>query len=413
MVHEPMAREKPRIVVIGAGPAGLMAAETAARAGCAVTICEAMPTPGRKFLMAGRSGLNITHSEDIGRFVARYGAAAAWMTPMLQAFSPADLRDFCAELGVETFVGSSGRIFPKAMKASPLLRAWLARLAQDGVELRTRAKLVDLAGTHAPVVESDGRRDTLAAEATILALGGASWPRLGSDGGWTALLARRGVAIAPFRPSNCGVEIAWSESFRARFEGQAIKTARFSCRDRTVAGEAVVTRRGLEGGPVYALSEAIGADLRAGRPAALAIDLKPDKDAGALAARLAGRRAKDSFANALRKATGLGPLAAALLRESDPAAAARDPAALASLVKACALPASGVAGLDRAISSAGGIALGEVDDGLMLTGLPGLFVAGEMLDWDAPTGGYLLQACFATGRRAGAAAASHALNAGR
>ncbi|MFT4097360.1 MAG: TIGR03862 family flavoprotein [Rhodoblastus sp.] len=400
-----MAPAKPRIVVVGAGPAGLMAAETAARENCAVTICDAMPSPARKFLMAGRSGLNITHAEDFGRFIARYGDGADWLRPMLEDFSPADMRDFCAGLGVETFVGTSGRVFPKAMKASPLLRAWLARLSGLGVDLRTRARLVDLDGA-APVIESDGRCETLPADATILALGGASWPRLGSNGGWTELLARRGVTLAPFRPSNCGLEIAWSDIFREKFEGQAIKTARFSFGQRRVAGEAVVTRRGLEGGPVYALSAAIGAELRAGRPAALVIDLKPDLDEPALVERLARRRTSDSFANALRKTAGLTPLAIALLRECDPSVASQDPMQLAGFIKACALPVAGVAGLDRAISSAGGVARAEIDRDLMLKQAPGVFVAGEMLDWDAPTGGYLLQACFATGRRAGDRAAA-------
>ena len=398
---------KPRIAVIGAGPAGLMAAETAARENCAVTICDAMPTPARKFLMAGRSGLNITHSEDFERFAARYGPASDWLRPMLESFSPTDMRDFCAGLGVETFVGTSGRVFPKAMKASPLLRAWLARLATLGVELRTRTRLVDFDGG-APIVETNGRRETITANATVLALGGASWPRLGSDGGWTRLLERRGVALAPFRPSNCGLEIAWSHPFRQKFEGQAIKTARFVHAGRRVAGEAVVTRRGLEGGPVYALSADIATTLRERGVATVEIDLKPDMTESALTARLAQRRGKDSFANALRKTIGLAPIAVGLLRESDPAVAARDPAALATLAKACALPVTATAGLERAISSAGGILHAAVDDALMLRKAPGLFVAGEMLDWDAPTGGYLLQACFATGRWAGAAAAAHA-----
>ena len=399
---------KPRIAVIGAGPAGLMAAETAARENCAVTIYEAMPTPGRKFLMAGRSGLNITHSEDFERFASRYGAAADWLKPMLRDFSGADMRAFCDGLGVKTFVGSSGRVFPTAMKASPLLRAWLARLADLGVELRTRAKLVDFTAAGAPVIEADGRREDVGADAAILALGGASWPRLGSDGGWAALLAGEGVALEPFRPSNCGLEIAWSDVFRQKFEGQALKTARFSHGDRSVAGEAVVTRRGLEGGPVYALAAGIGEGLRAGAAEAIALDLKPDMSEAALATRLSHRRAKDSFGNALRKATGLAPVAVALLRECDPALARREPAALAALIKSCRLSVTGVAGLERAISSAGGVRLDEIDSGLMLEKLPGLFVAGEMLDWDAPTGGYLLQACFATGRRAGQAAAAYA-----
>ena len=398
---------KPRIAVIGAGPAGLMAAETAARENCAVTICDAMPSPARKFLMAGRSGLNITHSEPFERFVARYGPAADWLRPMLKSFSPTDMRESCEALGVGTFVGTSGRVFPTAMKASPLLRAWLARLATLGVELRTRTRLVDFDGA-APIVETNGRRETIAADATVLALGGASWPRLGSDGGWARLLEQRGVALAPFRPSNCGLDIAWSEPFRQKFEGLPIKTARFRHAGKSVAGEAVITRSGLEGGPVYALSAEVAATLREKGSAAIMIDLKPDMSESALAARLAQRRGKDSFANSLRKAIGLSPVAVGLLRESDTQVATRDPAALATLVKTCALSVVATAGLERAISSAGGVLREAVDDGLMLRKTPGLFVAGEMLDWDAPTGGYLLQASFATGRWAGAAAANHA-----
>jgi len=293
------------------------------------------------------------------------------------------------------------------MKASPLLRAWLARLATLGVELRTRTRLVDFDGA-APIVETNGRRETIAADATVLALGGASWPRLGSDGGWARLLEQRGVALAPFRPSNCGLDIAWSEPFRQKFEGLPIKTARFRHAGKSVAGEAVITRSGLEGGPVYALSAEVAATLREKGSAAIMIDLKPYMSESALAARLAQRRGKDSFANSLRKAIGLSPVAVGLLRESDTQVATRDPAALATLVKTCALSVVATAGLERAISSAGGVLREALDDGLMLRKTPGLFVAGEMLDWDAPTGGYLLQASFATGRWAGAAAANHA-----
>lgn len=387
-----------------------MAAETAARAGAAATIYEAMPTAGRKFLMAGRSGLNITNAEDFDAFVARYDAAADWIRPILEDFAPPDLRDFCAALGVGTFVGSSGRVFPGGMKASPLLRAWLARLAEQGVSLRTRVRLVAFAEDGAPVVErADGTRERIEADATVLALGGASWPRLGSTGDWARLLAARGVALAPFHPSNCGVEIAWSRPFVGKFEGQAIKNARFSHGGRSVAGEAVVTRRGLEGGPVYALSSGIGEALRSGAEATLRIDLKPDIDAKALAARLARRRAGDSIANSLRKTLGLAPVAIGLLREANASIAAMEPRSLAELAKACPVQVRAVSGLDRAISTAGGVRLEEVDRTLMIRKAPGLFVAGEMLDWDAPTGGYLLQACFATGKRAGESAAAFAL----
>lgn len=394
------------VAVVGGGPAGLMAAEAAARAGVGVVLFDSMATVGRKFLMAGRGGLNITHSEPFDAFVRRYGAATAWLRPMLEKFSPADMREFCAGLGVETFVGSSGRVFPNVMKASPLLRAWLRRLGEFGVDIRPHRRLVGCDGDLLTFAGPDGASETVRARAIVLALGGASWPRLGSTGDWAQILAARGIKLAPFRPSNCGLEIAWSGVMRARFEGQAIKTAAFSYRERSVRGEAVVTGRGLEGGPVYALSSAIGADLQAGRDAVLLIDLRPDATVDAIAAKLARRRAGDSFSNFLRKAVGLSPVAVALLREA--ADLPTDPPELARRIKSVALPVRAVAGLDRAISTAGGIALDEVDGRLMLKKAPGVFVAGEMLDWDAPTGGYLLQACFALGRAAGEAAANYA-----
>ena len=410
-----MMQNRPEIVdiaVVGAGPAGLMAAEAAARAGLRVAVFDAMPSAGRKFLMAGRSGLNITNAEDFTTFLDRYGAASTWLRPILEQFSPQDMRDFCAGLGVETFIGSSGRVFPKAMKASPLLRAWLSRLTKLGVGFRPRMRLVDIGADGAiEFIRPDGKIERLQARATVLALGGASWPRLGSTGMWTQALAARGMNIAPFRPSNCGLEIGWSAPFLGRFEGQAFKTARFSHAGRNERGEAVVTKRGLEGGPIYALSAAIGADLRDGREARLSIDLKPDLDIETIAQRLGKRRVGDSLSNMLRKTLGLAPVAVAVLRE-----AARDlpteSETLARLVKSVALPVRAVSGLDRAISSAGGVQLGQVNGDLMLTKLPGVFVAGEMLDWDAPTGGYLLQACFATGNAAGEGATKWAKGCG-
>jgi uncharacterized flavoprotein (TIGR03862 family) len=442
-------REIIDVAVVGAGPAGLMAAEAAARAGARAVVFDAMPSPGRKFLMAGRSGLNITHAEDFEAFAGRYGAAAARLRPALERFSPDDMRAFCAGLGVETFVGTSGRVFPRAMKASPLLRAWLRRLDELGVVVRTRRRLVGIAShsrdamaglvpaIHAAPSEPeldagtssrpdvDGRHgaghdgtaaltfaapsgaETIRARAVVLALGGASWPRLGSTGAWAKMLSGLGVDVVPFRPSNCAVEIRWSEPFREKFEGQAIKTAAFSFGGQSVRGEAVVTRRGLEGGPVYALSGAIGERLKTGAKAVLSLDLKPDLTVDALADKLARRRSGDSFANALRKTIALTPVGVALLREFGDADAG--PRALAGEIKALALPVRAVAGLDRAISTAGGIALDRIDANFMLIVRPGLFVTGEMLDWDAPTGGYLLQACFATGRAAGEAAARRAV----
>ncbi len=399
------------VAIVGAGPAGLMAADAAAAAGRRVVVLDAMPSVGRKLLMAGRSGLNITHAEPFETFLSRYGEAAAWMRPFLERFGPADLRAFCEGLGVETFVGSSGRVFPKAMKASPLLRAWLRRLGGMGVEIRTRRRLLDIVVgpdglLAAQFLNAQGATETVSARAVVLALGGASWPRLGSTGGWKAMPAAKGFRIAEFAPSNCGVEIHWSQTFREKFESQAIKTAAFSFDGRTIRGEAVVTRRGLEGGPVYALSNAIGEALRERGGAMLSIDLKPDLAQDEIARRLTRRRKGDSLSNALRKTLGLSPLAIGLLREATTDFSAPD--AIAGAVKALRLPVAAVAGLDRAISTAGGLSREEVDEKLMAARLPGFFFAGEMLDWDAPTGGYLLQACFATGRAAGAAAATHA-----
>lgn len=403
------------VAVVGAGPAGLMAADAAAQAGARVVIFDAMPSAGRKFLMAGRSGLNITHAENFETFIRRYAAAADWMRPYLERFSPEDLRVFCESLGVETFVGSSGRVFPKAMKASPLLRAWLRRLEGMGVELRTRRRLLEIgepasgaaADPHALLFQApDGSIEEIHARATVLALGGASWPRLGSDGGWKTKLAVRGFQVSEFAPSNCGLQIRWSQTLREKFEGQAIKTAAFSFAGRTVRGEAVITRRGLEGGPVYALSAAIGEALRNDGSALLSIDLKPDLSAAEISSRLERRRKGDSVSNALRKTLGLSPLAVALVREAATQALGFEN--VASRIKDLQLPVAGVEGLDRAISTAGGVALEEVDANLMTKRLPGLFLAGEMLDWDAPTGGYLLQACMSTGRAAGVAAAAFA-----
>lgn len=395
--------QEPRIAIVGGGPAGLMATQAAARAGARATIYEAMPTAGRKFLMAGRSGLNITNAEPVAGFAARYAEAAGWIAPILAAFPPDDARAFCADLGVETFVGSSGRVFPAGMKASPLLRAWLARLANSGIALRPRMRWTGFAATGALTFEGEGGGTTeIDADAVVLALGGASWPRLGSTGAWTSILAARGVGLAPWRPSNCGLHIRWSDAFLRRFEGAPLKPAAFSFGQRRVRGEAVVTRRGLEGGPIYALAAAVGEALRGGAAASLTVDLKPDLTAGQVAERLARRRGRDSLANALRKTLGLAPVAIGLLRETGAAGAPDD---LAPRIKALDLPVDAVAGLDRAISSAGGLRLDELDDGLMLKRLPGVFAAGEMLDWDAPTGGYLLQACLATGKRAGESAA--------
>jgi len=385
------------VAVIGAGPAGLMAAEQLAEAGWAVTVYDKMPSVGRKFLMAGRGGLNLTHVEPLEQFLRRYGPARERVAALIEAFPPLALWAWADQLGAEAFEGSSGRVFPKAMKASPLLRAWLARLDGLGVQFRTRAAWRGWDETGALLFEGG---ETARPDATVLALGGASWPRLGSDGGWAALLAARGVEVAPFAPSNVGFNVAWSETFRDRFAGQPVKPVALTLGEETVRGEAMVARYGLEGGAVYALSarlrEAVEAAAKSGAKVELSLDLAPDQSVEALAAKLAKGRLGDPVTNRLRKA-GLSPVAIGIMREARGVALPPEPARLARVAKAARLPITGVQGLERAISSAGGVAWDAVDEHLMLKAIPGVFVAGEMLDWEAPTGGYLLQGCFATG----------------
>lgn len=400
----------PIVHVVGAGPAGLMAAERLATDGVRVVVHEAMPSVARKFLMAGRGGLNLSHSEPPERFVARYGGARRTVENWLAAFSAADLRAWADGLGAETFVGSSGRVFPRAMKASPLLRAWLARLAALGVDIRVRSRWSGWRDGALVFQTPDGER-LERPDAVILALGGGAWPRLGSDGGWRAWLEERGVAVAPFAPSNVGFDVAWSSVLVERFAGLPLKTVALTHGDRTVRGEALLTRYGLEGGAIYALSADLRDALARDGATSLTVDLRPDLTVETLAARLSRPRGKDSVSNWLRKAGGLSPAAAALLREI-PGDVPEGAEKLARRIKAVRLRIVGVQGLERAISSAGGVALDQVDDRLMLTDLPGVFTAGEMLDWEAPTGGYLLQAAFASGVVAAAGAAAW-LSAGR
>jgi uncharacterized flavoprotein (TIGR03862 family) len=390
------------VAVVGAGPAGLMAAEVLAQGGADVTVYDAMPSVGRKFLMAGRGGLNLTHSEPLASFLARYREAAPKLDAAIHAFPPVQLRAWSEALGQPTFVGSSGRVFPQSMKASPLLRAWLRRLDAAGVRFALRHRWIGWNEEERLVFETPGGRRVIAARATVLALGGASWPRLGSDGGWVNVLAAKGVTISQLAPANCGFTVGWSHVFRDRLEGQPLKNVAFRFGARTERGEAIITKGGIEGGAIYALSADLREAVLTSGEAVLHIALRPDLDAAALVARLSAPRGKQSFSNVLRKTLQLSPVAIGLLQEASGGAAARlSPQDLAGLVNAVPVKLTGIAPIARAISTAGGISFDELDADYMLRRLPGVFAAGEMLDWEAPTGGYLLQASFATGAAAG------------
>lgn len=383
------------IVVIGGGPAGLFAATQLRGCGHPVHVYDRKPTLARKFLMAGRGGLNLTHSEDISDFIGRYGNAAAWMKPHIEKFTPGDLRQFADALGQETFIGSSGRVFPKSLKASPMLRAWQNDLTAQGVVFHLNHEWKGWGDNGDLMFESAGHTHRVSAAATLLALGGASWPKLGSDGGWAAHLREKNIALVPFAPANCGFTVGWSDHFSTHFAGQPLKTIALYFGGKTIAGDITITANGVEGGAIYALA----AMLRDGLPARVDIDLRPALDHAVLAEKLSAPRRGQTLTNHLRKSIGLNKLATALMYEGfgrEKMAAAQDSATLATMVKAVPVTLTAPAPIDRAISSAGGIALSAVDDGLMIRSLPGVFAAGEMLDWEAPTGGYLLQGCFST-----------------
>jgi uncharacterized flavoprotein (TIGR03862 family) len=390
------------VAVIGAGPAGLMAAEVLAQGGAGVTVYDAMASAGRKFLMAGRGGLNLTHSEPLPAFVARYREAAPRLESAISAFPPETLREWSAALGQPTFIGSSGRVFPESFKASPLLRAWLRRLDSQGVRFAFRHRWIGW-DEHGRLRfrTPDGER-VIEARAIVLALGGASWPRLGSDGTWADVLSAKGVVISPLRPANCGFTVAWSDIFRDRFEGQPLKGVEFKFGSQIIRGEAIITRTGIEGGAIYTLSAELRETILKSGDATLHVALQPDLRPNELAARLSVSRGKQSFSNFLRKTASLSPVTIGLLQEAAGGKlAALSPEALARLIGDVPIKLNGVAPIVRAISTAGGIALDELDESFMLRRLPGVFAAGEMLDWEAPTGGYLLQASFATGAAAG------------
>lgn len=419
--------EKVTAAIIGGGPAGLMAAEMLSREGMDVHVFEAMPSVGRKLLMAGKSGLNITHAEPYERFLSRYGTSAGFLKPMLDAFGPEALRQWVRELGIETFTGSSGRVFPSEMKAAPLLRAWLHRLRKAGVKFHMRHQWLGWAvssGDGDKGVERvekrqnqchelcfrtpDGVRD-VQAETVILAMGGASWPMLGSTGAWASFLREKGIRVDAFSPSNCGFKVNWSDHFRSRFAGEPVKSvvASVASPDGSVMsrrGEFVITEEGVEGSLIYALSALLREQIRTQGEGVMHLDLAPDREAAQLAARLAAPRGKQTFSNHLRKGAKLDGVKAALLREQVPNIAFCDAALQAESIKALPLTLIGTSAIETAISTAGGVNLAELDQNLMLRALPGVFCAGEMLAWDAPTGGYLLTACFATGRQAGSGA---------
>ncbi|MCF6272284.1 MAG: TIGR03862 family flavoprotein [Rhodobacteraceae bacterium] len=390
-------------LVIGGGPAGLMAAEMLADAGHSVLVAEAKPTMGRKLLMAGKSGLNLTKNEEYEPFMAAYGTARGWLEPMLADFNPSDVQDWAEGLEQKVFTGSSGRVFPETMKASPLLRAWIGRLAGKGVRFETRWRWRGFDESSA-LFDTPRGVQKIKAQTTVLALGGASWSRLGSDGAWASILADKAVELSPFKPANMGFLVPWS-SHMAPYFGSPVKPVRLSFGKHSVYGEFVVSRKGVEGGAIYHLAAALrdgmdkdGAEMR--------IDLLPDLPMPLLAEKLRQTRGKKSLGTFLRKTVGISGVKAALFNENEQARRVDNPFDLAGMLKALPLRLAAPRPLDEAISTAGGVTRAALTDGLMLKNLPGVFCAGEMLDWEAPTGGYLLTACLATGRVAGKAAAA-------
>jgi uncharacterized flavoprotein (TIGR03862 family) len=397
-----------RVAVIGGGPAGLMAAEVLASGGVQVDVYDAMPSVGRKFLLAGKGGMNITHSEPYPEFVSRYGTRSAAVGAWLEQFPPQAVRDWIHGLGVGTFVGTSGRVFPADMKAAPLLRAWLHRLRESGVRFHMRHRWLGWRAGALLFATPDGDA-AVQADATILALGGGSWARLGSDGAWTALLAGAKVDIAPLVPSNCGFDVDWSEHFASRHAGAPLSTVAITYLDaqgRQVRrqGQFVVTATGIEGSLVYALSAPVRDHIAASGSATIWLDLAPDHSAARVEAEVMRPRGARSMSSHLQSRLGIKGVKAGLLRECLGGEAYTDPAQLAAAIKMLPLVLKRARPIDEAISSGGGVRFEALDHGAMLTALPGVFVAGEMIDWEAPTGGYLLTACVASGRAAGKAA---------
>jgi uncharacterized flavoprotein (TIGR03862 family) len=398
-----------KAVVIGGGPAGLMAAEVLSAGGARVEVYDSMPSLGRKFLMAGKGGLNLTHSEAHETFLARYGARRPNIVPLLKAFPPAALREWVRGLGVETFVGSSGRVFPTDMKAAPLLRKWLHHLREAGVHFHVRHRWVGW-NDHSALRFATPQGELAArADVVVLALGGGSWARLGSDAAWVPLLEQRGAQVAPLRPANCGFDIGWSEHFRSRFAGQPLKSVIASFTDAAGVthrrqGECIITDTGIEGGFVYALCAPLRDEVTAKGTAVFHLDLLPGREASRVIQEITHPRGARSLSTHLQSRLGIRGVRAGLLREAVPKEDLADPARLAAALKALPLRLVATRPINEAISTAGGIAFEALDERLMIRAVPGVFCAGEMLDWEAPTGGYLLTACFASGRAAGAGA---------
>jgi len=398
-----------RAVVIGGGPAGLMAAETLLAGGVSVDLYDAMPSVGRKFLLAGKGGLNITHAEPTEKFLSRYGERRAQLEPMLAAFDATALRAWAHDLGIETFVGSSQRVFPKEMKAAPLLRAWLHRLRAAGARIHVRHRWTGWTDDGALRFATPAAEKTVRAGCAVLALGGGSWARLGSDGAWMPLLAARGVPVAALQPANCGFETAWSTHFRERHAGQPVKAATAAFTDaqghaHQRHGEFMISEYGVEGSLIYALSAKLRDTITAQGKVTLTLDLAPGKDLARVTAEVAHPRGSRSLSSHLQSRAGIAGVKAGLLREVLSAEEMLDAPRVAATIKALPLQLTATRPLDEAISSAGGVSFESLDEQLMLRKLPGVFCAGEMLDWEAPTGGYLLTACFASGRAAGSGA---------
>ncbi len=395
-----------KVAIIGGGPAGLMAAESLTRRGIAVDLFDAMPSLGRKFLMAGKSGLNLTHAEPVNEFLSHFAEAQPYLESTIEHFPPNAVRDWAKELGTKTFVGTSGHVFPKSMKAAPLLRAWIRELKSRGMSVHVRHKWLGWDDTGALIFDTPAGQKTVNADANILALGGASWPKLGSDGSWIPRLKEAGVDVQPFEPANCGFNIEWSDHFKERFAGEPMKSVALTADDVRVNGECVVTSYGVEGSGVYQHARALREIIKDKGEAVLRLDLMPDVSLDKVMTRLSKPRGSKSFSTHLKKTVYLSGVKANLLRECAPDRL-DNVEQLAGAIKSLPLKLTSARPLEEAISSAGGVALDELDENFMLKSRPGTFCAGEMLNWEAPTGGYLLNASMALGRTSGVAAAAY------